>query len=926
MALMARLSWALLMGSVVQAAAFTAQSAPAYASAPTWSCSGAGNRVTPALRSYATRVYGEALERSMRTFPSVDYTTELAVDNAGLQCIREEHGSISAVAAETGSIAVIEERLGRYGAALRDELRERTLWRQIRNADGEGLADVDIANTYADLGEYARALNFYRDGIALFATPQSHDVAASAQALGYVAAAEERLGRYRAALVSVRQAYATLRHADVCACMQRTLDTMGLIQTDMGDREGALESYRSALAAEEREGDFQDEAATLTAIASLDAQLRSYRAATIAARRAIAFDTRLGAPTWQALAAAALSEERLGQVQPATRDYDDAINDIEHVRTATAGSTRTSFFATTLYVYDTYIDYLLALDRKFPGRGYARKALEIFERRQGRAFLEEIARSSVQRFARIPADIVNETASLAGELQALRASLADAESNEQTQPAAIASLQRNLASLVAQQSALDARIRTSYPAYYALLHPHPADVAAIEKTLLPSETMLVYDVLADRTALWIVTHRHLSYVPINIGRRRIADQVSAFLVSGPQRLERVIDGSNPTIETVETTARNGRSRFVESSAALYNTVLPPVAQRQIYRQPELFVVPTGPLYRLPFEALVTSGENATPHYLVQDHAISYLSSGSLLVVLRSQPRTGAPQTIVAFANPNFSGSPTQDNGASIPAMLGAVLLPLVPRAASHGTFPDLPDSATEAHRVAAALHAPLALYQQDDASVQTLESLNLQGGLARFRYVLFATHAVMPDQVAGVTQPAIVLSHPASGGFLRMSDVFALSLHANLVTLSACDSGGGTLTAGEGVQGLTQAFMYAGSPAVSVTQWEVVDPWAGNFTPDFFSHIYGGATPARALQLAKLDMLRNAVQLPDTSMRALEAYPFFWASTVIFGDGDAEPREARPQYLFWFVWPLALVLFASFALYLKARRSAKRYQ
>jgi CHAT domain-containing protein len=173
------------------------------------------------------------------------------------------------------------------------------------------------------------------------------------------------------------------------------------------------------------------------------------------------------------------------------------------------------------------------------------------------------------------------------------------------------------------------------------------------------------------------------------------------------------------------------------------------------------------------------------------------------------------------------------------------------------------------------------IYLGDDASVATINRLNADGSLRNFRYVLFATHAALPDTISGIAQPSLVLAHPTSDGFLTMGDVFGLSLDAQLVMLSACESGGGVATKGEGVQGLTQAFMYAGTPVVSVTQWEVVDNVAEHFTPDFFLRMHDNATPAQALRETKLAMIRGS----DPMLR----HPFFWAPTVLFGDGAFAP-------------------------------------
>jgi CHAT domain-containing protein len=151
--------------------------------------------------------------------------------------------------------------------------------------------------------------------------------------------------------------------------------------------------------------------------------------------------------------------------------------------------------------------------------------------------------------------------------------------------------------------------------------------------------------------------------------------------------------------------------------------------------------------------------------------------------------------------------------------------------------------------------------------------------LQSYRYVLFGTHAVLTDSVHALAQPSLVLAQPPdSDGLLTMARVFGLSFNAQAILLSACDSGGGAVTSGEGVQGLTQAFMYAGTPVVGVTDWQVVDSVQERLTPAFFAGMAAGKMPAEALRQAKLSLLR--------SEDPLQNHPFFWAPMVIFGDGD----------------------------------------
>jgi CHAT domain-containing protein len=162
-----------------------------------------------------------------------------------------------------------------------------------------------------------------------------------------------------------------------------------------------------------------------------------------------------------------------------------------------------------------------------------------------------------------------------------------------------------------------------------------------------------------------------------------------------------------------------------------------------------------------------------------------------------------------------------------------------------------------------------------------LQSADCAAGpcLRSFRYILFATHVVLPDEVQGLVQPALILSHPErrQEGFLTMGDVFGLTLDADVVSLSACNTGNGAYVRGDGVRGLTQAFMFAGTSVVTVTLWELSDLAAAKITPAFYAGLRDGQSPADALRDAKLHVLHGD--------DPLLTFPYFWAATVAFGDG-----------------------------------------
>lgn len=117
---------------------------------------------------------------------------------------------------------------------------------------------------------------------------------------------------------------------------------------------------------------------------------------------------------------------------------------------------------------------------------------------------------------------------------------------------------------------------------------------------------------------------------------------------------------------------------------------------------------------------------------------------------------------------------------------------------------------------------------------------------------------------------------PKEDGFLHAYEVLNLSLNANLVTLSACETGLGKLSRGEGLIGLTNAFLYAGASSVLVSLWSV-DESTGLIMKYFYQNLKDGMNKTKALQKAKLSLL-------ETHKKGMSfAHPFLWAPFVLMG-------------------------------------------
>jgi len=320
------------------------------------------------------------------------------------------------------------------------------------------------------------------------------------------------------------------------------------------------------------------------------------------------------------------------------------------------------------------------------------------------------------------------------------------------------------------------------------------------------------------------------------------------------------------------TRRNAFNLYGAQAARLYQSLLGPV-EKMLNDYKHIVIVPDGILHYLPFEALVTRWEAGGPRFLIFDHLVTYASSASALGLLQAAqaaPCQREPR-LLTYADPVFASHHRGTKSAKGENPLLDVTRSLY---ATHGmSFDPLPYTRVEAQSIAARFPKKAArLFLGREATESSLKHERLE----EFSQLHFATHGLIDEEVPA--RSGVVFSlvgDDAEDGILQMNEIFNLDLNADLVVLSACQSGLGKLVRGEGMIGLTRAFMYAGASSVVVSLWNVRDSSTAEFMKSFYRHLRAGKGKAEALRQAKLDMIRS--DLPAYR------FPYFWAPFVLIG-------------------------------------------
>lgn len=323
-----------------------------------------------------------------------------------------------------------------------------------------------------------------------------------------------------------------------------------------------------------------------------------------------------------------------------------------------------------------------------------------------------------------------------------------------------------------------------------------------------------------------------------------AGNLYAFVIDGKSlkatQLER--KGLEDDIQSFRQAIANRDESHRQSGQLLYKRLIAPIAG--LLHSPKLLFAGHGALHYLPFAAL-TDGQS----FLLDRYEISVLPSASTLKYVGNIKATDKPGTMLAFGNPDLGD--TQYN---------------------------LIFAEKEAKEVAG-LFEKSALFLGKEASKKNFKEFG-QG----FRYLHFATHGKFDP--AHPLDSALLLSTPSAANKqdrLTIGELYSIRLDADLVTLSACETGLGKVANGDDVVGLTRGFLYAGANQIVSTLWEIDDAATSTLMTSFYSNIKAGMGTEEALRRSQLAVRQ---QYPN---------PFFWAAFQITGGaGNTFARtEAR---------------------------------
>ncbi len=802
-------------------------------------------------------------------------------------------------------------------------LRERNDRRNI------GLTLGDMAVTYSDLGDTPRALDYFRQAMEI--SDEFGDRRTKSILLESVSLIWHRLGETAKALDARTQSLELARAVGDRQAQCLALTSISDLYLLRGEKEKARNALTQALEIARATGNPIMEAAAIRKMGILAAANGDQREAVRLLQQSLSLARAAGnlAGEREALLQLAQTEREENNFNEARDYYVKAIELTESFRVKILRQElRASYLAVRQDEYEQYIDLLMQMHQLQPNAGHAAAAFGISEQARARILLETLAEARAGVRQGVDANLLAQERQLADRINLKERARAKSAGNPRTSQQTEA-LAKEVDDLLDQYRALQSRIREVSPRYAALTEPQPLTAAEIQAEFLDSQTVLLEFALGEkRSWLWAITPETIASfalpprAEIEASARKVYESLTA---RQPRKGE--------TTAQRDSRIAGADSNFTKEAGALSEKLLGGIAEklRHDWKSKRLLIVAGGMLEYLPFAALPLpeterrrdgetgrqgdretgrQGDRETrrqgesplptpyspfPTPLIVSHEVVNLPSASALGLIRREVagRKAAPKALAALADPVFENSDPRLLTARKKASTKGLIASARSEETSSATslFPSelarsvrsfnrdglgrLVFSNDEAESIAKLAPRGSTLIA---TGFEANRRLAVSGELSHYRIVHFATHGLINSEhpeLSGLALSLLDENGKPQDGFLRMHEIFNLRLPADLVVLSACQTGLGKEIKGEGLVGLTRGFMYAGAERVAASLWRVDD----QATAQLMGHFYRGMLqeklrPAAALRAAQIEMSKSSRWTP----------PYYWAGFVIQGE------------------------------------------
>jgi CHAT domain-containing protein/tetratricopeptide (TPR) repeat protein len=815
--------------------------------------------------------------------------------NSALQILREKSADGDAIARCYQLLGTVVRDRGNLAQAQEYQHRALALFQKNRFLMDAASVFNDLAYVALYQGDAEKAEQLYRRALADQQQIRKNVLQANTlMGLGMSLAQQKK---FAAAEDSLQQGLA-IQHqlAPTSIDIPRSLNALGDIARERGDLGKAERYYREAMAALQGpapESVFMVQ--TLSRLARVEKLRGAPGEAEALYRQALTMNDKLAPGSSQEaelLEGIAEVKHAQGQTADAAAYYERALGAFENQTAMLGGSAEvaTGFRAKHQDFYRQYAGLLTQL-------GKPEAAFAVWERSRARTLLEMLAGSQVDVSKGADAGLLAKEKSLKRRLREKSERhirlLGGKHAEEE-----IKAVEKEISDLTAEYNETEAQIRATSPAYAALTQPQSLPAQEIQQQLLDQDTLLLeYSLGEDRSQVFAVMPDSLQAfeLPKRAGIEGLARRVYQLLIER----NRSVKGESEAQR--EQRWAKAEREYDALAAELSRMVLGPVAAQ--IRGKRLVIVADGALHYIPFAALPEPGV-AESQPLAVNHEVVSLPSASVLALIRQErkDRKPAAKAVAVLADPVFDRQDPRVGGGSSARSMPVAMARGVRSKTPLDDLLSVPTSAGMLTRSAAdlglqrggQLMLPRLRFTRQEASAiyeatpfgQGMKAVDFQASrataispeLANYRIVHFATHGLLNSQhpeLSGLVFSLVDKNGKPQEGFLTLQDIYNLNLPAELVVLSACETGLGKEISGEGLIGLTRGFMYAGASRVVASLWKVSDVATAELMAEFYRSMEkDGLAPAAALRAAQVTMWKQ---------KRWKA-PYYWAAFQIQGE------------------------------------------
>ncbi|WP_051319780.1 MULTISPECIES: CHAT domain-containing tetratricopeptide repeat protein [Planktothrix] len=745
--------------------------------------------------------------------------------------------------------------LGDIDTSLSYQKQALSLWEALNDSTGKAEMLSEIGLSYYILDDTKQAISYYEQARSLWQS--LNQPAEEAKILNAISIIYYWSKDYQKALEYLNQSLPIFQAEKIPDREAETLVKLAMVYSLSGDKDQALIYLNQAISIIETLPHPDFKALEFSRAANTYYLLKDYEKGLKYHNQSLQLWQGMGNLSNQAseLAIIARIERDRGNFNQSLTNIEAAIKIIEGLRTKIGSQElRQSYFATVQDYYQFYIDLLMQLHQQNPSQGYDAIALHASESSRARSLVELLTEAGANIRQGADPKLLEQERNLQQQLNTVERRKQELLSAEYTQQQ-LDEIKQQSQSLLNQLDELEAKIRLTSPRYANLKYPQPLTLQQIQEKVLDDDTLLLeYSLGEDRSYLWAVTK----------------NSITSYVLPKQSEIEEI---AKPWREINESTS-------VESGLPLSEILLKPVASQLGNKR--LLIVGDGVLQYIPFAALPIPSQPNTP--LLVEHEIVTAPSTSTIAIQREQlqNRPTVAKMIAVLADPVFSlndSRVTRNAPQQNPQTLDNLALKRATRNLGIGegakTYNRLEYTRTEAEEILALVPENQRLQALDfQASLEQAKNPNL----SEYQIVHFATHGLLDSvnpELSGVVLSLFNQQGQAEDGFLRIQDIFNLNLPAELVVLSACQTGLGKDTKGEGLVGMTRGFMYAGARRVVVSLWSVNDASTSELMTKFYQKmLQGEENPIHALRQTQLEMWKSEEWQS----------PYYWGAFTVQGD------------------------------------------